>query len=391
VLHEESLTIEAANALAQIGDPQALDGLLSLIGHTDVSIRQAAVNALNSLAAPSMSMRIIPLLNDPDPNVRESAVKVVGYFGYRESADGLLELCSDSVERVRCAAVEHLPYIEDDRALNTLVKAINEETPKVRAAAARALGNLDAPQVVQHLTNGLADEDVWVRYFSARALGRRRSNDSIEALARVILHEKFNHVRIAALDSLGQIGGQRIAGIVASLVEDNDADLAHAALVALGKIDHPTAVPPLLKALRSPRAQVRAGAAEALGARGQGDAWEDLLRVAATDADKKVIDASILALKQIGTDDTCAALMSLLDDANRRDAAMAALADSSDDHIEVIAKGLSHSSAHVRRSIVEVLARMKRPRASQWLHQALDDSDLLIRHAALDALGQSRG
>ena len=74
-----------------------------------------------------------------------------------------------------------------------------------------------------------------MRYFSARALGRLRSEDSVEALERVLEKEKFNHVRIAALDSLGQIGGQRIAGIVNEFVQDDDPDVAHAAQVAVEK------------------------------------------------------------------------------------------------------------------------------------------------------------
>ncbi len=234
-LSDEALAVDASNALAQIGDPQAVDGLLNLIGDDDASIRQAAVSALNSVIPPLMSERIIPLLHDPDPNVRESAVKIAGYFGYPESAGALLELSRDSDERVRCAAIEHLPYVEDDRALDVLVNAIKAETPNVRAAAARALGTMDAPEVVQPLIEGLDDEDVWVRYFSARALGRRRSEESVDALERVIEKEKFNHVRIAALDSLGQIGGQRVAGIVAGLVSDDDPDVAHAAEVALRK------------------------------------------------------------------------------------------------------------------------------------------------------------
>jgi HEAT repeat protein len=94
---------------------------------------------------------------------------------------------------------------------------------------------MDAPQAVDQLITGLFDEDAWVRYFSARALGRRGSEDSVDALRKVIENEKFNHVRIAALDSLGQIGGERIAGIVGRLVRDDDPDVSHAAQVALGK------------------------------------------------------------------------------------------------------------------------------------------------------------
>jgi HEAT repeat protein len=234
-LTDESLAIEAANALGQIGDPQAVDGLLNLIGNDDASVRQASVSALNSLLPPSMSKRIIPLLHDPDPNVRESAVKIAGYFGYPDSASVLVELSRDPNEGVRCAVVEHLPYAEDERAFDVLAHALKDETPNVRAAAARALGTMDSPKVVKHLIDALSDEDAWVRYFSARALGRRRSQDSVAALEQVVETEQFNHVRIAALDSLGQIGGPRIAGIVSGLVRDDDADVAHAAQLAFEK------------------------------------------------------------------------------------------------------------------------------------------------------------
>lgn len=234
-LDDESLAIDAAYALGQIGDPAAADGLLHLIGDSDASIRQAAVSALNSLAVPSIAERVVPLLHDPDPNVRESAVKIAGYFGYPESADQLLQLSQDTDEAVRCAAIEHLPYVEDERASAVLFQAIADDTPKVRAAAARALGNVDAPKVIDHLIKGLGDEDVWVRYFSARALGRRGSEESVAALETVLRTEKFNHVRIAALDSLGQIGGERIAEIVTGFVEDDDPDVAKAAQAAVEK------------------------------------------------------------------------------------------------------------------------------------------------------------
>lgn len=235
MLDGSSLAVEAANALGRIGDANAVDGLLKSIGDDDASLRQAAVSALNSLPLASMADRIVPLLRDGDPNVRESAVKIAGYYGYRQAEAILVELSSDAIERVRCAAIETLPFIEDERALEVLVKAIKHDTPVVRAAAARALGNMDAPQVIGALIDGLADEDVWVRYFSARALGRRGSRDSVEALRSVVEKEQFNHVRIAALDSLGQIGGERIAEIVGDLVEDDDPNVARAAQDALGK------------------------------------------------------------------------------------------------------------------------------------------------------------
>jgi HEAT repeat protein len=238
-LADESLVIDTATALAQIGEPEAVDGLLDLVGSEDASTRQAVVSALNSIISPSMSERIIPLLHDRDPNVRESAVKIAGYFGYPEAAGALVELSRDANERVRTAAIEHLPYVDDDRALDVLIEALKAETSNVRAAAARALGTMEGPKVVERLIEGLSDNDVWVRYFSARALGRQRSEESVAALAQVVQNDKFNHVRIAALDSLGQIGGPRIADIVGTLVKDDDPDVAHAAQAALGESGQP--------------------------------------------------------------------------------------------------------------------------------------------------------
>jgi HEAT repeat protein len=390
ILDEDAeLIIPTAGALAKIGDPRAFDALLSLVGDADAAVRQAVVGALNSLGAPEMPARITPLLADEDPNVRESAVRIAGYFGYAECADLLLERCLDEDERVRRAAIEHLPYLEDPRVVGVLVHALGHETPKVRAAAASALAHVEEAESVSALVDALKDEDAWVRYFAARSLGRRGAPESLDALAQVARADKLNHVRIAALEALGHIGGARAAAIAAPFVEADDTDLARAALVALGHIAHPDALPPLVNALRSTDANLRAGAASALGERGGTEALEPLQGLAATDAEPTVFEAAIGALKKLATPEAIAGLVGLTSDARRREAASAALAEVPDARIEDVARGLSHHSTEVRRAIVEVLARMKRPHASELLRAALDDAEASVRVAATDALGKS--
>jgi HEAT repeat protein len=390
VLHEDSeLIIPTASALAKIGDRSAFDALLALIGDRDAAIRQAVVGALNSLGAPEMPARIIPLLDDLDPNVRESAVKIAGYFGYPECADLLLERCRDEDERVRCAAIEHLPYLDDPRVARTLIDALEQETPKVRAAAAAALAHVEEAESKSHLVNALKDTDAWVRYFAARSLGQRRAEECIDALAGVAQGDKFNHVRIAALDALGRIGGERAVEIAAPFVEAPDPDLGRAALGALGNISHPDSLPPLIKALRSTDAGLRAGAATALGERGGTEALEHLQRLAATDTEPAVFEAAIVALKKLGTPEAIAGLVALTADTTRREAASAALSEVKDTQIEDVARGLSHHTAEVRRAVVEVLAQMKRQRATELLHAALDDAEASVRLAAVAALGKS--
>ncbi len=386
---DAELIIPAASALAKLGDRRAFDALLNLIGDADAAVRQAVIGALNSLGVPEMPARIIPLLDDEDPNVRESAVKIAGYFGYPECADLLLERCRDEDERVRRAAIEHLPYLEDARVVDTLVHALRQETPKVRAAAAGAMAHVESAETVPYLVDALKDEDLWVRYFAARSLGQREAEESIDALAHVAQADKFNHVRIAALNALGHIGGERAAAIAASFVEADDPDLGRAALVALGNINHADALPPLINALRSTKANLRTSAATALGERGGAEALEHLQRLAATDTEPSVFEAAIFALKKLAMAEAIAALVALTADATRREAASAALAEVPDSQVEGVARGLSHHSVEVRRAVVEILARMKRQRASELLRVALNDAEPSVRLAAADALGKS--
>ncbi len=237
VLDEDAeLVIPAADALAKIGDPRAFEALLALVGDPNAGVRQSVVGALNSLGSPQMPSRVLPLLGDPDPNVRESAVKIAGYFGYTECVELLLERCRDDDERVRRAAVEHLPFIEDERATPALVRALRQETPKVRAAAAGAAALAEGPEVSASLIEALVDDDSWVRYFAARSLGRLKVAESADALAELARGDKANHVRIAAVEALGSIGGETAVRAVEPLLKSEEPDLVRVAAAALGRM-----------------------------------------------------------------------------------------------------------------------------------------------------------
>jgi HEAT repeat protein len=384
VLDEDGeLLIATADALAKIGDRRAFDALLAFIGDSHAAVRQAVIGALNSLGSPEMPGRVLPLLSDPDPNVRESAVKVAGYFGYPECADLLLERCRDEDERVRRAAVEHLPYLEDERATPALVRALRHETPKVRAAAAGAMALVEGTEVSTCLIEALADEDSWVRYFAARSLGQQQIAESTDALVRLVQTDRSNHVRIAAIEALGRIGGEGAARFVAPLVKSDEPDLVRSAIIALGRISHPDAQPPLLETLHSPDAEVRAEVARALGERRGAEAVEHLRRVASTDAEPLVFEAATDALRRMGTPEAVAGLVSLTADPTRRETAVAALAQTREALLEEVARGLSPGRAvGVRRAVVEALGRMKIQRAAELLRRAYDDADASVRSAA---------
>lgn len=424
---DSELAVAAASALAKMGDRRAFEGLLDLLGHPDVAVRQAAIAALDSLGHPALPSHTAVLLSDPNPLVRESAVKIAGYFAFPECIDHLFACCHDPEERVRRAAIEHLPYLEENapgegsalghRAFDTLTAALSQDTPKVRATAARALGEVDSERALPYLLTALQDGEPGVREGAARAIGKLTvgvagvlstealNQSGFGALARVVQTDSVSAVRAASAEALGRLGGERAIPILASLLEvEEGGDVVRAALMALGQLQHSQALPPLLKALNSPNPERRADSVRALGERGDAAAVDSLQWIAASDADAQVVQAAIDSLCRIAaspalkvSDAAICALLELTVEPSRYEACCTALAQLGEAQLEMmpaasnplseIAQGLNNIRPEVRCATVQVLARLKKPRASELLAAALDDRDPTVRLAATTALG----
>jgi HEAT repeat protein len=383
---DPDLLIVTAGALAKIGDRQSFDVLLTLLDHPDAAVRQSVIAALNSLGHPGMEARVYAMLSDPKPVIRESAVKIAGYFGFEKCIDLVLERCRDENEMVRRAAIEHIPYIDDDRVLPTLIEALQTPAPRVRAAAAHAMANVESPGIFSHLIGALNDVDAWVRYFAIRSIGRHGYTEAIDVLASKAKLDPAIHVRVAALEALGSIGGARAVAIIAPWAENDNDDLARAALNALGLIGHPDALSPLQAALRSPLLNRRIDAVQALGKRGGIGAVGALQWVVAADSDSQVAKSAIEALARLRTPEGIAALVALTSDPTRRESCIATLAQMDESQIESIARGLGHPNPQVRHAVITALGRMRYLGVPELLSTGLKDSDPSVRLASIAAL-----
>ncbi len=386
--HDPELVVITAGALARIGDPRALEPLLDVLSRPETAVRQAAIAALNSLGHPDLPARTETLLHSPNALVRESAARIVGYFGFANCVEPFLALFRDPDENVRRAAAESVAYLEDPRVLSVLDRAIHDDTPRVRASAAQGLGQTGRHEAVPLLIAALEDADAWVRYFAARALGQLGAPEVLEPLAALIQRDSANHVRAAALEAIGCLGGSRAASVLAPFVESPDGDLARSAIHALGLVSHPDALPPLMAVIRSALVDRRLDAVEALGERGGNGVAGALQWVAAVDADAHVAQRAIAALARLGTPEAIAALIALTADASRRDLCVAGLAGTGDTQIALVAQGLKHVHATVRCAVAEALARKKCPAATERLCEGLDDEDGSVRLATITALGR---
>ncbi len=425
---EADLVRVTAAALAQIGDRSSFEALVNLLGHPDISVRLCAIAALNSLGHPGMAERTLILLGDPNPHRRESAVKIAGYFAFSNCIDRLFELCQDPDERVRRAAIEHLPYLEkEERALEVLDGALSRDSPQVRAAAARALGEIASPVSYGYLLKALQDEDSWVRYYAISALvslaqtrenlwflpawtsGVGQPENFLETLELLALKDPANPVRACATEALGHFGQAQAVDILGAIAQGTEEDVVRAALRALGRIQDPSALTPLLNALNSDQAERRLDALEAFKERGGMEAGVALQWLGAADPETRVVQAAIDSLGRMGTPEAVASLLDLTVDPTCREPCINTLANRGatvkregstgynspgssgpvcmEAYIEAVGLGLHHGHPAVRTAVVEILTRLKHPCASELLIGALDDREAQVRLAAVTALG----
>ena len=180
--------------------------------------------------------------------------------------------------------------------------------------------------------------------------------------------------------------------ILQPLTASPDADLARAAIRALGQTRDARAQPILESMRRAADAWRRLEAVAAIGARGGVEAASTLQWVAAADSEADVSGAAIAALALIGSrggeDATAAtaALIALTAERAKRETVIASLAALPSRRIGDVASGLGHASPDVRRATIEALGRMRQPDASRWVERALEDAVPAVRAAAVAEL-----
>jgi HEAT repeat protein len=261
----------AAEALGEIGDPQAVLDLNRALGDKDARVRRAAAWALGKIGTPAVlalieALRdalIGALRDDEDADVRQAAAWALGSIGDPQAVPALIGALGDEDERVSWAAAEALGKIGTPAVL-ALIGALRDEDVEVRRAAAEALGEIGDPQAVLDLNRALRDEDAEVRRAAAWALGEIGDPQAVLDLNRA-LGDEDALVRRAAAEALRKIGTPAVPALIGAL-GDEDVEVRWAAAEALGKTGDPQAVPALIGALGDEDALVRWAAAEALEA-----------------------------------------------------------------------------------------------------------------------------
>jgi HEAT repeat protein len=206
---DAAIRTQAADALAPLRDPMAVDPLVALLDDGDVNVRRAAIRALAARGGIRVVEPLVKALGDSDPEARNAAAQAIHK-----------RLLTDPDQDARKATVNALGRIQSVDAVEPLAKSMTDADDGVRVAAVKALQAIGEPGSVVPMIVVLAHEQA-----RSRATGR-----SSLAVERAIG---------AALDVLCT---ERAIGALQSAIAHDDADVREIAVKRLARIASPAVI-----------------------------------------------------------------------------------------------------------------------------------------------------
>ncbi len=202
-------------------------------------------------------------LSSPDEQTRLQAAEALAADESLEPEHTLIGALNDPSWRVRRVAVRGIAGHGGDRAVPALLRALRHEynnmTVLNSALQVLAMMNLDT---VGPLIEFLGDPDTELRIYAASALGETGDLEAAPALIRA-LDDADPNVRFHAIEALGKLGARDAVEQLCALAESGDFFLAFPALDALRRIGDPAAAPRIVSLLED--GMLREAAVEALG------------------------------------------------------------------------------------------------------------------------------
>jgi HEAT repeat protein len=315
-----------ADILARHGDAAA-DPLIALINRgKNPSARAWAANALGEIRALHAFPTLVHLLGDPEAEVRAKAATALGRLGDRRAIEYLLE---------------HL---------------LTDPSPFVRARIATSLGLFGGTQVVDSLVRSLGDSAWWVRMRSVEALAQ--IGTAAEGSLLVALDDADPEVRARAAVALERLG---VTGTLVRLIESGEG--GPEVYQTLDKFAVAGAREFLAELTEHHSSRVRSAAVTAIHRAERRDLSDELIQVAAADAEAALRALALTALNSFGI----------------REALPAAHA------------GLVDQDQHVRAASVALIGRLGGPRIEDLLREQTTDAEPAVRAAAVGALGAMGG
>jgi HEAT repeat protein len=257
-----------------------IKGLIKALSHKQDRTRWEAATALGKLGDARAVEPLITALKDNNNIVRNRAAEALGKLGDARAVEPLVAAHKDKDKDVRFRAIDALVKLGDSRAVELLSNELDSWDWMTRSNAARALGDLGDARAVEPLRAALKDEARDVRLEAAKALERI-------GWAPILDDDKaWNCIAREEWDQCALLGSPAVKPLSTILNTKKStpkgspiAKTKIQAVKVLGKIDDPSAVEPLITALKDMNldAEIKIQVVKALWKIGDSSAVEPLI------------------------------------------------------------------------------------------------------------------
>jgi HEAT repeat protein len=157
------------------------------------------------------------------------------------------------------ARIAELENQSVDTALGELLPMLSNDDPVIRLAAIESLGDIDNQATLPALAAALNDPNPQLRIAALEALASQE-DESVVTSIEPYLFDSDRIVRVAAIEALAELESTTALHALAGLLSDPDSLIRHHAVNALGEIGGENAMLYLLQARYDSNENIRANA-----------------------------------------------------------------------------------------------------------------------------------
>jgi HEAT repeat protein len=226
--------------------------LLALLNDNDPNVRVQAIDGLWENESPALMRRLIGFLNDESGEVRATAALSLSRFAYYAQVGelppaetqlllrALLAAVVDAEQalEVRRRAIEAVGYFaESGEAQTEIGRAYAHPEQMMRESALVAMGRSMRPTWFPYIERELRSISPAMRYEAARAVGELGEDGKTLLSALLpLVDDEDNEIATAAIWALGQVGGSSAKRVLERVARSKDPDRRQAADEALDEI-----------------------------------------------------------------------------------------------------------------------------------------------------------
>ena len=334
-----------------------------------------------------------------DRDVREAAARSLAKVGGKAAFQSLHEMLGESHFHGRIETMDALASMAGHHAIATMEAVFSVGTPEEKIHALKILSNehfvaSDREGALEVISIAFEDRNATVLAEAARDFGSLCSEEQYYKVITPLLEINHYDVVVAALHGLGRFQSRRALNLLERKLREGPNKVRSAVLHVLEEIGNESILPVLMVGMSFRHVAVRKEAADVLVNLAQGRkidvAQAVIWLLRSNDKDLRRMAADLVNRVKDPENNLWPKLISFLRDEDWwvRERVMDALIKMAGTQLtKYIVAHLKDGSAVVRRFFVEVLRRLKDPKALGTLVQlARDDSDWWVRERAVEAM-----